>query len=277
MFNRLLVREKLRQFYIEDNQQGDLASRIFDPQHTGTLTLLSKDTGVFCGTAVIEEGFRLLEPNATIDMKVDDGSTIMPGTVIATINAPIHVLLTMERIVLNLIQRMSGIASATHDLATKIAHTTTRLVDTRKTTPGLAIFEKYAVTVGGGYNHRRSLNDGLMLKDNHIAYSASVENAIEKAKSFLGPMDKIEIEIENESMLQAAIRSNVDIIMFDNQTPEWIQSHIHLVPDTIQTEASGNINTTNIEAYASTGVDFISVGALFYGQKALDISAKVVM
>ncbi|MBI5974987.1 carboxylating nicotinate-nucleotide diphosphorylase [Staphylococcus canis] len=277
MLNRLLVREKLQQFYIEDNQQGDLAIRIFDTHETGTLTLLAKEAGIFCGTTVIEEGFRLLEPQADITFEVEEGEILTPNTIIAHIKAPVYVLLTMERIVLNLIQRMSGIATAAHHLTSQIKHTSTRLVDTRKTTPGLAIFEKYAVTVGGGLNHRRSLNDGLMLKDNHIAYSTSMNEAIDNARKHLGPMDKIEVEIENETMLQTAIEANVDLIMFDNQTPEWIQSHIHLVPNTIQTEASGNINETNIKAYAETGVDFISVGALFYGQKALDISAKVVI
>lgn len=277
MLNRLLVREKLQQFYIEDNQQGDLATRIFDSQAQGTLTLMSKDNGIFCGTDVVEEGFKLLSPSAIVDMAVEEGERITPGTVIATISAPIYVLLTMERIVLNLIQRMSGIATATQRMSAKIAHTSTRLVDTRKTTPGLALFEKYAVTVGGGLNHRRSLNDGLMLKDNHIDYSTSLTAAIQKAKPFLGPMDKIEVEIETKEMLQAAIDANVDIIMFDNRTPEWIKAHLPLVPQSIQTEASGNITEANLEAYAATGVDFISMGALFYGQKALDISAKVVI
>ncbi|ARJ50854.1 carboxylating nicotinate-nucleotide diphosphorylase [Staphylococcus lutrae] len=277
MLNRLLVKEKLQQFYIEDNQQGDLATRIFDRQTQGTLTLISKAPGIFCGTDIIEEGFKLLEPTATVEMAIAEGAHVTPGTVIARITAPIYALLTMERIVLNLIQRMSGIATMTHQMVTRIAHTTTRLVDTRKTTPGLAIFEKYAVTVGGGLNHRRSLNDGLMLKDNHIDYSTSITAAIQEAKKWLGPMDKIEVEIENEAMLIAAVQAGVDIIMFDNCTPEWIKAHIHHVPASIQTEASGNITEANITDYAATGVDFISMGALFYGQKALDISAKVVI
>ncbi|HEC2203130.1 TPA: carboxylating nicotinate-nucleotide diphosphorylase [Staphylococcus delphini] len=277
MLNRLLEREKLQQFYNEDNQQGDLASRIFDSQAQGTLTLISKDYGIFCGTAIVEEGFQLVAPPATIDMAVEEGDAISPGTIIATITAPIISLLTMERIVLNLIQRMSSIATTTQRMSAQIAHTQTRIVDTRKTTPGLALFEKYAVIVGGGLNHRRSLNDGLMLKDNHIDYSSSLTTAIQKAKTFLGPMDKIEVEIESKEMLQAAIDANVDIIMFDNCTPEWITAHLPLIPTSILTEASGNITEANLASYAATGVDFISMGALFYGQKALDISAKVVI
>lgn len=182
MLNPLLVREKITQFYIEDNQYGDLATHIFDQTQIGTLTLKSKDTGIFCGESIINESFKLLDATVEISLKVKDGDNIHPEDIIAQIKGPVYVLLTMERIVLNLIQRMSGIATKTRRIADKIAHTSTRLVDTRKTTPGLGIFEKFAVTVGGGFNHRRSLNDGLMLKDNHIAFSKSMEAAIENAK-----------------------------------------------------------------------------------------------
>ncbi|WP_182364191.1 carboxylating nicotinate-nucleotide diphosphorylase [Staphylococcus coagulans] len=277
MLNRLSVREKINQYYIEDNQQGDLATRIFDRYSEGTLMIKSKEAGIFCGEVIIAEAFALLDPTTEVDQKIKDGASVQTGDIIAEITGTIPTLLTMERIVLNLIQRMSGIATMTQRISQQIAHTDARIVDTRKTTPGLAIFEKYAVTVGGGLNHRRSLNDGLMLKDNHIDFSSSMEEAIEKAKGFLGPMDKLEVEIENETMLKTAIAAGVDVIMFDNQQPEWIQQHIHLVPDFIQTEASGNINEENVVAYAEAGVDFISMGALFYASKALDISAKVVM
>lgn len=277
MLNPLLVREKITQYYIEDNQYGDLATHIFDQTQQGTMYLKSKDNGIFCGETIIKEGFKLLKSHIDIDQKIKDDETVKPGDIIAEITGPVYVLLTMERIVLNLIQRMSGIATQTHRIAEKIAHTSTRIVDTRKTTPGLGIFEKFAVTVGGGLNHRRSLNDGLMLKDNHIAFSESMEIAIQNAKKVVGPMDKIEVEIENEEMLNTAINQDVDIIMFDNQTPEWIAEHLKAVPQHIQTEASGNINETNVVAYAETGVDFISMGALFYAQNALDISAKVVI
>ncbi|MBA8760564.1 carboxylating nicotinate-nucleotide diphosphorylase [Staphylococcus schleiferi subsp. coagulans] len=275
--NRLSVREKINQYYIEDNQQGDLATRIFDRYSEGTLMIKSKEAGIFCGEVIIAEAFALLDPTTEVDQKIKDGASVQTGDIIAEITGTIPTLLTMERIVLNLIQRMSGIATMTQRISQQIAHTDARIVDTRKTTPGLAIFEKYAVTVGGGLNHRRSLNDGLMLKDNHIDFSSSMEEAIEKAKGFLGPMDKLEVEIENETMLKTAIAAGVDVIMFDNQQPEWIHQHIHLVPDFIQTEASGNINEENVVAYAEAGVDFISMGALFYASKALDISAKVVM
>lgn len=277
MLNRLSVREKINQYYIEDNQQGDLATRIFDRYSEGTLMIKAKEAGIFCGEVIIAEAFALLDPTTEVDQKIKDGASVQVGEIIAEITGSIPTLLTMERIVLNLIQRMSGIATMTQRISQQIAHTDARIVDTRKTTPGLAIFEKYAVTVGGGLNHRRSLNDGLMLKDNHIDFSDSMKEAIEKAKGFLGPMDKLEVEIENETMLKTAIAAGVDVIMFDNQQPEWIQQHIHLVPDFIQTEASGNINEENIVAYAEAGVDFISMGALFYASKALDISAKVVM
>lgn len=139
------------------------------------------------------------------------------------------------------------------------------------------MFEKHAVHVGGGYNHRRTLNDGLMLKDNHISFSKSIDDLVSKAKRHIGPMDKIEIEIEDEQTLTEAIQADVNIMMFDNCTPEWIKEHIVKVPSHIQTEASGNININNVVQYAETGVDYISIGSLFYDQHALDISAKVVI
>ena len=193
------------------------------------------------------------------------------------VKGSVTTLLTMERITLNLIQRMSGIATSTHQIVQKVQHTNVKIVDTRKTTPGLGMFEKHAVHVGGGYNHRRTLNDGLMLKDNHISFSKSIDDLVSKAKRHIGPMDKIEIEIEDEQTLTEAIQADVNIMMFDNCTPEWIKEHIVKVPSHIQTEASGNININNVVQYAETGVDYISIGSLFYDQHALDISAKVVI
>lgn len=277
MLNKLYVQEKLKQFYLEDNHYGDLSSSVFDLNQKGELTLISKAQGVFCGETIIQESFKLIESNVHTNILVKDGEIVEKGQKIAIIKGSIKTLLTMERITLNLIQRMSGIATSTHHIVQKVQNTNVKIVDTRKTTPGLGMFEKHAVHVGGGHNHRRTLNDGLMLKDNHISFSESIQDLVSKAKQLVGPMDKIEIEIEDIDSLQEAIKAEVDIIMFDNCKPEWIAQHIQDVPSHIKTEASGNINIDNVLEYAQTGVHYISIGSLFYNQQALDISAKVVI
>lgn len=164
----------------------------------------------------------------------------------------------------------------TRKLNDVVKDTGVTIIDTRKTTPGLGIFEKYAVAVGGGKNHRRTLNDGIMLKDNHISFMGSMTEAVDKAMNMKGPMDKIEVEIEDDEKLDEAIRNEVDIIMFDNCTPSWIRAHIGKVPGSIKTEASGGITEDRLLRYAESGVDYISVGALFHQQQGLDFSLKVV-
>nr|WP_040608659.1 carboxylating nicotinate-nucleotide diphosphorylase [Salinicoccus carnicancri] len=274
--NVLKIREKLRNFYIEDNHYGDLASGIFDSDAVGTATLIAKSDGIFCGGLIIEEGFRLTGQKMTVELLTADGTEIRKGDEIARIRGNVRAILTSERIVLNLVQRMSGIATMTKRLNDITAGTEAVVIDTRKTTPGLGMFEKYAVTAGGGKNHRRTLNDGIMLKDNHISFMGSMTRAVERSREIQGPMDRIEVEIEDTRMLEEAIRNEVDIIMFDNCSPEWIKAHIGKVPDTISTEASGGITEDGLRAYAESGVDYISVGALFHQQQALDISLKVV-
>lgn len=276
MLNVLKIREKLRSFYIEDNHYGDLASGIFDSDARGTATLIAKSDGIFCGGLIIEEGFRLTGDKVSVELFAADGTEIRNGDEIARIRGNVRSILTSERIVLNLVQRMSGIATMTKRLNDITAGTEATVIDTRKTTPGLGMFEKYAVTAGGGKNHRRTLNDGIMLKDNHISFMGSMTRAVERAREIRGPMDRIEVEIEDARMLEAAITNKVDIIMFDNCSPEWIKTHIGKVPDTISTEASGGITEDTLRAYAESGVDYISIGALFHQQQALDFSLKVV-
>lgn len=276
MLNVLKIREKLKSFYIEDNHYGDLASSIFGSDAEGTATLIAKSEGCFCGRVVIEEGFKIANQSVSVKILVEEGSSVGRGDKIAIISGNIQAILTAERIVLNLVQRMSGIATMTRELNDIVENTGVTIIDTRKTTPGLGIFEKYAVTVGGGKNHRRTLNDGIMLKDNHISFMGSMTKAVEKTKEIKGPMDKIEVEIENETMLAEAIRNEVDIIMFDNCTPSWIKENIERVPNSIRTEASGGITKNTLLEYAESGVDYISVGALFHHQQALDYSLKVV-
>lgn len=276
MLNVLKIREKLKNFYIEDNHYGDLATSIFGSDAQGTASLFAKAPGCFCGTAVIEEGFKIIDPEVSVEVLAEEGASIEKGEKIAVISGNVRAILTSERIVLNLVQRMSGIATRTGKLNAIVNGTGVTIIDTRKTTPGLGIFEKYAVTVGGGKNHRRTLNDGIMLKDNHISFMGSMTKAVESVKCMRGPMDNIEVEIEDEEMLNEAIRNNVDIIMFDNCTPAWIRQHIGKIPDSIKTEASGGITEETLLDYAQSGVDYISVGALFHQQQALDFSLKVV-
>lgn len=274
LLNLIRLEQKLRDFMDEDLSYGDLSSAIFDNNTTGTMQLIAKEDGYFCGEDVILRGFNILDKCDVVCFK-HDGDTLHKGEVIAKISGKVKHLLQAERTVLNMIQRMSGITTETKRYIEKIAHTSAQVTDTRKTTPGLGMFEKYAVRIAGASNHRRNLNDGIMLKDNHIAFMGSIEAAMQSANALRGHMDKIEIEIEDEEMLKAAIKAQADIIMFDNCTPEFIKAHIHLVPDHIITEASGGINIDTIKAYAEAGVDYISVGKLFHGANALDISGKV--
>lgn len=274
LLNLIRLEQKLRDFMDEDLSYGDLSSAIFDNDTTGTMRLIAKEDGYFCGEDVVMRGFNILGKCDVTCFKCD-GDPLHKGEVIAEISGKVKYLLQAERTVLNMIQRMSGITTETKRYMEEIAHTSAQVTDTRKTTPGLGMFEKYAVRVAGASNHRRNLNDGIMLKDNHIAFMGSIESAVQSAKALRGHMDKIEVEIEDEVMLEEAICAHADIIMFDNCTPEFIKAHIHLVPAHIITEASGGINIDTIKAYAETGVDYISVGKLFHGANALDISGKV--
>ncbi|WZE73350.1 carboxylating nicotinate-nucleotide diphosphorylase [Macrococcus sp. CCM 2573] len=272
--NRIRLQNKLRQFMDEDIQYGDLSSSIFEHNMKGTMHFIAKESGYFSGNEVIVQGFNILS-ESDVTLHKNDGDIVVSGETIVEITGNIRDLLQAERTVLNIIQRMSGITTLTKQFIDEVAATNTRITDTRKTTPGLGMFEKYAVQAAGATNHRRSLNDGIMLKDNHIAYAGSISKAVQKARTLAGHMDKIEVEIEDAAMLQEAIESQVDIIMFDNCTPEFIKEHIDLVPDTIITEASGGITLDTVRAYAEAGVDYISVGQLFHSSKGLDISGRI--
>ncbi|MGG4036999.1 carboxylating nicotinate-nucleotide diphosphorylase [Heyndrickxia ginsengihumi] len=274
--NNIKLHSMLKQFLIEDIGDGDINSEfIFPPEQQGVLTFIAKADGIFCGKSIIEEGFHLMNENINVRVFLNDGEPIYKGDTLAEIQGPIANLLATERVVLNLIQRMSGIATITNEAVLQTEGTAAKICDTRKTTPGLRMLEKYAVKCGGGFNHRRGLYDAVMLKDNHIAFAGSIENAIRTVKEHIGHTVKIEVEIETKEQLLEAIDVNVDIIMFDNRTPEEIKAWISLVPSHIATEASGGITLNNINDYAQTGVDWISLGFLTHSVKALDISAIV--
>ena len=217
----------------------------------------------------------MIDSQITVLCEVKDGEKVDAGTVIAKANGAIQNLLKGERVILNLIQRMSGIATTTSQAVSKVKGYNTRICDTRKTMPGLRMLDKYAVRKGGGYNHRNGLYDAVMLKDNHIAFTGSIKNAVNKVKEQLGHTVKVEVEIETKQQLLEAIEAKADMIMFDNRTPTEISSWLPYVPNEISTEASGSITLDTIESYAKTGVQYISLGCLTHSVKALDISAKV--
>lgn len=266
----------LEGFLLEDIGDGDLSSQtLFHQNSEGTLHLVAKGSGVFCGQEIIQYGFSIINSSIDPQIFVRDGEFVEKGSEIAVINGPMRDLLQAERVVLNLIQRLSGIATMTAKAVKIVDGTNVRICDTRKTTPGLRMLEKYAVRCGGGFNHRNGLYDAVMLKDNHIAFAGSITNAVQKVKEQLGHTTKIEVEIETESQLFEAIQNNIDIIMFDNCTPETICQWLQHVPGHITTEASGGIQLEELYEYARTGVNYISLGCLTHSIQSLDINAKV--
>ncbi|WP_144568776.1 carboxylating nicotinate-nucleotide diphosphorylase [Bacillus pseudomycoides] len=274
--NALKVRKALERFILEDIGEKDITSQLIFPDNLRAKgTFLAKETGVFVGTAVIEQGFRLLDDGIQITLYKKDGDFVEKGEILASVEGPIASLLTAERVILNIIQRMSGIATMTRKAVLALESDHTRICDTRKTMPGLRMFDKYAVVCGGGYNHRFGLYDGVMIKDNHIAFVGSITKAVTSVKEKLGHMVKVEVETETEEQVREAIAAGADIIMFDNRTPEEVREFSKIVPSTIVTEASGGITIENLSNYGGTGVDYISLGLLTHSVKALDISFNI--
>ncbi len=276
--NKLKLRLQLEQFLLEDIGERDVTSElIFGEEERGELVFIAKENGVFCGDEIIRTGFTLLDKDVVIDLVVRDGERFEKGQKLVTIKGHVTTLLKGERVVLNLVQRMSGIATRTREAVNILDSTSTKIVDTRKTTPGLRMLEKYAVRCGGGFNHRFGLYDGVMIKDNHISFAGSISKAVQKVKSHLGHMVKIEVEVESKQQLLEAIEAKADVIMFDNRTPDEIKEWITLVPKGIVTEASGGITLENLDTYKHTGVDVISLGFLTHTIQSIDISAKVLV
>lgn len=276
--NIIKLEEMLKQFFNEDIGDGDLSSEyIFSPKEQGTFSFYAKESGIFCGAPIIEHGFHVLDRSIKVNLPKKDGEAVEAGDVIAIIDGPLQKLLMGERVILNLIQRMSAIATAAHLAVQEISGTHTKICDTRKTIPGLRMLDKYAVRIGGAFNHRNGLYDAIMLKDNHIAFAGSLTKAIQAAREKVGHTVKIEVEIETKKQLDEAILAGADIIMFDNRSPEEIRAWLPAVPSSITTEASGGITLENIRAYAQTGIQWISLGSLTHSVKAFDISALVQM
>jgi nicotinate-nucleotide pyrophosphorylase (carboxylating) len=274
--NKLKLRSQLEKFFIEDIGEQDITTDlIFADDTNGEIVFLAKDEGVCCGEEIIKSGFQLLNNDLSIRVFVKDGDEIKYGDTLARVSGKIADLLKGERVILNLVQRMSGIATLTQKTVNTLDSGHTKICDTRKTTPGLRMFEKYAVRCGGGYNHRFGLYDGVMIKDNHISFAGSITKAVEAIRKNAGHMVKVEVEAETEAQVIEAVNAGADIIMFDNRTPDEIKELIKLVPANIITEASGGIQLANIADFRDTGVDYISLGYLTHSYKALDISVKV--
>lgn len=259
----------------EDITSEDVSTNAVMPTATkGTVDLIAKEDGVIAGLDIYARVFTILDEKTEIDFHCKDGDEVKKGELMATVTGDIRVLLSGERVALNYLQRMSGIATYTRQVAKLLEGSKVTLLDTRKTTPNCRVFEKYAVRVGGGCNHRYNLSDGVLLKDNHIGAAGSVTKAVQMAKAYAPFVRKIEIEVETLEQVKEAVEAGADIIMLDNMTPEVMKQAVELINGRAQTECSGNITKENIQKIREIGVDFVSSGALTHSAPILDISMK---
>ena len=240
----------------------------------GEVDLICKQDGIIAGLEVFERVFTLLDPDTKAELYCKDGEEVKNGQLMGKVKGDIRVLLSGERVALNYLQRMSGTATYTNSVAKLLERSKIKLLDTRKTTPNMRIFEKYAVRAGGGYNHRYNLSDGVLLKDNHIGAAGSVTKAVQMAKEYAPFVRKIEVEVENLDMVKEAVEAGADIIMLDNMSPEDMKKAVELIDGRAQTECSGNVTKENIARLTEIGVDYISSGALTHSAPILDISLK---
>lgn len=259
----------------EDITSEDVSTNAVMPTATkGTVDLIAKEDGVIAGLDIYARVFTILDEKTEIDFHCKDGDEVKKGELMATVTGDIRVLLSGERVALNYLQRMSGIATYTRQVAKLLEGSKVTLLDTRKTTPNCRVFEKYAVRVGGGCNHRYNLSDGVLLKDNHIGAAGSVTKAVQMAKAYAPFVRKIEIEVETLEQVKETVEAGADIIMLDNMTPEVMKQAVELIDGRAQTECSGNITKENIQKIREIGVDFVSSGALTHSAPILDISMK---
>ncbi len=267
--------ELIRQALREDISSEDVTTNsVMKEGVKGEVELICKQDGIIAGLDVFKRVFELLDENVEVEFYCKDGDEVKNKQLMGKVIGDIRVLLSGERVALNYLQRMSGIATYTHSVAALLEGTKTKLLDTRKTTPNMRIFEKYAVRVGGGYNHRYNLSDGVLLKDNHIGAAGSVTKAVQMAKEYAPFVRKIEIEVENMEMVKEAVEAGADIIMLDNMPPEEMRKAVELIDGRAETECSGNVTKENISRVTEIGVDYISSGALTHSAPILDISLK---
>ncbi|MBQ2764622.1 MAG: carboxylating nicotinate-nucleotide diphosphorylase [Firmicutes bacterium] len=271
-----LVADKYIRLALEEDINGEdvTTQSVMPAAKQGQVQLICKEDGIIAGLSVFERVFHILDPKTQVEFHAADGEVVQKGQLLAIVRGDIRVLLSGERTALNYLQRMSGIATYTRETVKLLEGTDTVLLDTRKTTPCMRIFEKYAVTVGGGKNHRYNLSDGVLLKDNHIDAAGGVKEAVAAAKAHAPFVRKIEVETENLDMVKEAIEAGADIIMLDNMTPDQMKEAIDYIDGRAATECSGNITKENLKTITELGVNYVSSGALTHSAPILDISLK---
>lgn len=274
--NNFWLRDVVVRALAEDIGAGDITTQATVPSEQKAVGVFrAKEPGIICGIPVLKEVFPTLDPSLLVTSRRDEGVRIQPGEIVVEVQGAARPILSGERVALNFLQRLSGIATLTRSLVDLVADLPVRMVDTRKTTPGLRFLEKYAVRVGGGRNHRFSLADAVLIKDNHIVAAGGITSAVEKARRQIPHTMTVEVEAEDEEQVREALAAGAEIIMLDNMTPEKMRSMVKLIDGRALVEASGNITAKTIRAVAETGVNIISVGALTHSAAALDISLEL--
>ena len=272
---KLIMDRLIKEALEEDIGNEDVTTNAVMPEYKrGRVKLICKQDGVICGLNVFERVFKLLDEHTIIEIFVKDGDEVKKGQRIAMVSGDIRVLLSGERVALNFLQRMSGIATYTRSAVRMLEGCKTKLLDTRKTTPNMRVFEKYAVRCGGGNNHRYNLSDGVLLKDNHIGAAGGVKKAVEMARAYAPFVRKIEVEVENLEMCKEALEAGADIIMLDNMSVADMKKAVEMIGGRAVTECSGNVTLENVARVRETGVDFVSSGALTHSAPILDLSLK---
>jgi nicotinate-nucleotide pyrophosphorylase (carboxylating) len=276
----LVIGDAVRQALAEDlGRAGDITATATVPADArATAAFVARKPGIVCGVAVAAAAFRTLDPGIVFSVHLPDGAAVAAGATIATVEGPARAVLSGERVALNFLCRLSGIATATHAFAHRIAHTRAKVTCTRKTTPGLRALEKYAVRMGGGVNHRFGLDDAVLIKDNHIAVAGGVTAVLDRARAAVGHLVKIEIEVDNLDQLALVIDSGkADVVMLDNMSPDQLRRGVAMVAGRMAVEASGGVTLETIRAIAETGVDVISVGWITHSAPILDIGLDIAM
>jgi nicotinate-nucleotide pyrophosphorylase (carboxylating) len=271
--NSMLMQDAVRAALLEDlGRAGDITTQATIPAAAqSTAAFNAREAGVVAGLGFAREAFRVIDPQVQFESRVQDGAVVQPRDVIARVSGASRAILSAERVALNYMGRLSGIASLTARYVADTKHTKAKIADTRKTTPGLRAFEKYAVRCGGGMNHRFGLDDAVMIKDNHIVAAGGVLNALQAAKRAVGHLVKIEIEVDRLEQLELVLREGADVVLLDNMSLENLRAAVQMVGGKMRCEASGGVNLSTVKAIAETGVDIISVGALTHSAKVLDI------
>ena len=277
MLNPLLVENAVRAALLEDlGRAGDITTNATIPaMKQARAVIAARQPGIAAGLDLAKAAFRLLDPALSFETRIADGAAVTPGAILATIEGPARALLSAERVALNFLGRLSGIATLTSRYVAAVAHTKVRIVCTRKTTPGLRTFEKYAVLCGGGFNHRFGLDDAILIKDNHIAVAGGIIPALRAVKAAIGHLVKIEIEVDTLDQLDEVLTEGADVVLLDNMTPARLREAVARVKGRLLTEASGGVTLETVAAIAESGVDMISVGALTHSAQVLDVGLDI--